>query len=291
MMAKSVGTQLRDGREAKQFSLDDLESLTGIRVSYLLAMEMDQFSLLPSKSYEISYIKKYAQAVDLNHEAILRDYHIAVAEKQERVAPKKDDEDELAKEADLSYSRSQASQQTNSHRQRRQSLVTSPKPFLLILMPLLAIIALVFGLFIFQNKHFFTSKVNQRQVSSSSSVSSSSQQTTSSSPSPSIILEPSTDGINLTAQLKNAKKPVDIVFTLTKDATDAWFSVSNSNYEAGASLSQETPTIRVALSQAVSETLITLGNPSGITVTANGQELDLSSLQAGTTSYITLRIE
>lgn len=290
MMAKSVGTQLRDGREAKQFSLDDLESLTGIRSSYLLSMEMDQFSLLPSKSYEISYIKKYAQAVDLDHEAILRDYHIAVAEKQERLAPKKDDEEDFAKEANLSYSRSQASQQTNSHRQTRQSLISS-KRFLLVVMALLAIIALVFGLLIFQNKNIFASKASQKQVSSSSSVSSSSQQTTSSSQSPSIALTPSTDGVSLTAQLKNAKKPVDIVFTLTKDATDDWFSVSNSNYESGASLNQETPTIRVALSQAVSETLITLGNPSDITVTANGQELDLSSLQASTTSYITLRIE
>ena len=292
MIKKSVGTQLRNGREAKRFSLDDLEALTGIKSSYLLSMEMDQFALLPSKAYEISYLKKYSQAVDLDHEAILRDYHIAVAEKQERLEQDKKAPVEITKTNDLSYSRAQATRHVTSHRQTKQMSSGYFKGLWLFMIALLLIISATAALFIFQNKQAFIAKNNSDQAALSSSEASSSQEaSSSSSQSPSISLTPSVDGVTLTAQLSQANKPVDLVFTLANDALENWFAVSNSNYESGAILNQEYPTLRVALPQDVLETVITVGDPSSVTVTVNGEELDLSSLQAYTTSYITLRIE
>ncbi|MGT2833022.1 helix-turn-helix domain-containing protein [Streptococcus halotolerans] len=292
MIRKSVGMQLRDGRESKHYSLDDLESLTGIKSSYLLSMEMDQFSLLPSKSYEISYIKKYAEVVDLDHESLLRDYHIAVAEKQERAASRQEEVIELDKDSE-SYSRAQAGQHGTSH---RQTAKTDKKNLLFLILSLLVLLVLLAGLFfVFWNRRLKDSNLEtarSSQISSASSSSSSSESSTSSSSeSPSLAVTPSVDGVNLAAHLSQASKPVDLVFSLTEGAADHWFAVSNSNYESGATLSQETPTIRVALSEDTSETLITLGNTSGIKVTVNGQELDLSSLLADTTGYITLTIE
>ncbi|MEQ9810046.1 helix-turn-helix domain-containing protein [Streptococcus jiangjianxini] len=291
MIRKSVGMQLRDGRESKHYSLDDLESLTGIKSSYLLSMEMDQFSLLPSKSYEISYIKKYAEVVDLDHESLLRDYHIAVAEKQERAASR---QEEIIEDKDSeSYSRAQAGQHGTSH---RQTAKTDKKNLLFLMLSLLVLVVLLAGLFFVfwgrRSKNSNLETTRSSQISSASSPSSSSESSTSSSSeSPILAVTPSVDGVNLAAHLSQASKPVDLVFSLTEGAADRWFSVSNSNYESGATLTQETPTIRVALSEDTSETLITLGNTSGIKVTVNGQELDLSSLLADTTGYITLTIE
>ncbi|WP_242258723.1 helix-turn-helix domain-containing protein [Streptococcus thoraltensis] len=292
MIKKSVGTQLRDGRESKNYSLDDLETLTGIKSSYLLSMEMDQFSLLPSKSYEISYIKKYAEAVDLDQESLLRDYHIAVAEKQERAVSRQEKTIELGKDSE-SYSRAQAGQQWTSHRQTAKSAKKNLPFLVLSFLVLVVLLAALF--FVFWNRNSNNSNPETAKSSQMSSTSPSSSEgessTSSSSESPSLTVTPSVDGVNLIAQLSHPSKPVDLVFTLKEGAVDQWFSVSNSNYESGATLSQETPTIRVALSEDTSETVITLGNTSGIKVTANGQELDLSSLLADTTGYITLTIE
>lgn len=289
MIKKSVGTQLRDGRESKHYSLDDLEALTGIKSSYLLSMEMDQFSLLPSKSYEISYIKKYAEAVDLDHEELLRDYHIAVAERQERLAAQIVSNDDKTEKDTESYSRSDGGQKWTSHRQFK----TSParKNFLFPMVALLALVVLVSLLFfVFWKRDALDNKQEESQSFQQTSTNRESS-TSSSSELPILEVTPAGDGLNLTAHLSKARKPVDIVFSLSEEAPDNWFSVSNSNYESGATLSQETPTTRVVLSEDTSETLITLGNTSGIMVSVNGQELDLSSLLADTTGYITLTIE
>ncbi|MFU2205463.1 helix-turn-helix domain-containing protein [Streptococcus pluranimalium] len=289
MIKKSVGMRLRDGRESKQFGLDDLESVTGIKSSYLLSMEMDQFSLLPSKSYEISYIKKYAEAVDLDHEELLRDYHIAVAEKQERLAAQIVSNDEETKKDTASYSRSDGGQKWTSHRQIKTS--STRKNFFFPMVSMLVLIILVSLMFFVFWKHDDLN-VNQEESQTFQQRSTSRESSTSpSSELPILEVTPSVDGINLTAHLSKARKPIDIVFSLSDGAQEIWFSVSNSNYESGATLSQEVPTTRVVLSETTNGTLITLGNTSGIKITVNGQELDLSSLLANTVGYITLTIE
>ncbi len=293
MVKKSVGTQLRDGRQAKQLSLDNLEDLTGIKSPFLLAIEMDQFALLPSKAYEISYIKKFAQAVDLDDDSILRDYHLSVAEKQEQLLNKQ-------KMAGLdlpeeNYSRTQVIQHTATSHREKPKKVNLSQIFLLTLLALLVLTVL----FIFLGRPLLSqlsSNAGTPASEPSQSVTATSTTTASTSPSsssesPNLTVTPSVDGVTLSANLSHAQKPVDIVLTLTEDSTDKWFAVSNSNYESGSFLNQETTTARVVLSEETQETTITLGASSGVTITVNGQDLDLSTLSPDATGYITLMIE
>ncbi|RYM07127.1 helix-turn-helix domain-containing protein [Sporolactobacillus sp. THM7-7] len=61
-----LGQALRDAREAKGLSLDDLQEETKIQKRYLLAIEEGDFKRLPGAFYSRAFIKNYAEAVGLN---------------------------------------------------------------------------------------------------------------------------------------------------------------------------------------------------------------------------------
>jgi cytoskeleton protein RodZ len=62
----SIGTQLRQAREAQSLSLDQVAQATHIKVHYLEAMEVDNFALLPSTAQLRGFLRAYADYLKLN---------------------------------------------------------------------------------------------------------------------------------------------------------------------------------------------------------------------------------
>lgn len=60
-----LGNRLKEAREAKGLSLDDLQSITKIQKRYLKGIEDGNYSMMPGKFYVRAFIKQYAEAVDL----------------------------------------------------------------------------------------------------------------------------------------------------------------------------------------------------------------------------------
>lgn len=65
---------LKEAREAKGLSLDDLQKKTKIQPRYLKAIEKGDFSVMPGNFYIRAFIKEYAVAVDLNPDEVLATY-------------------------------------------------------------------------------------------------------------------------------------------------------------------------------------------------------------------------
>jgi cytoskeletal protein RodZ len=65
-----LGNRLKEAREAKGISLDDLQTITKIQKRYLVGIEQGNFAIMPGKFYVRAFIKQYAEAVDLNPEEI-----------------------------------------------------------------------------------------------------------------------------------------------------------------------------------------------------------------------------
>lgn len=61
----NMGDLLREARVQKKLSLEDIEKQTKIPQHYLLAMELDQFNILPQEKLD-PYLKDYTAAVGLN---------------------------------------------------------------------------------------------------------------------------------------------------------------------------------------------------------------------------------
>lgn len=69
-----LGNILRENREAKGLSLDELQSITKIQKRYLLGIEEGNYSMMPGKFYVRAFIKQYAEAVGLDPDQLLEQY-------------------------------------------------------------------------------------------------------------------------------------------------------------------------------------------------------------------------
>jgi len=69
---ESIGSILRQQRESKKLKLEEIAKELKIRLQYLEALENDQFELLPGKLYQRSFLKTYAQFLDLDQDYILK---------------------------------------------------------------------------------------------------------------------------------------------------------------------------------------------------------------------------
>nr|WP_108669331.1 RodZ domain-containing protein [Peribacillus acanthi] len=69
-----LGNRLREEREAKGLSLDDLQSMTKIQKRYLVGIEEGNYGMMPGKFYVRAFIKQYAEAIGLEPEEIFEQY-------------------------------------------------------------------------------------------------------------------------------------------------------------------------------------------------------------------------
>jgi cytoskeleton protein RodZ len=77
----SIGPRLREAREAKGLSLEELGSKLRLRTTILDALERGDFAALPEPVYTASYLRNYAQAVNLEPQTIVDAYSRVVAPK------------------------------------------------------------------------------------------------------------------------------------------------------------------------------------------------------------------
>jgi cytoskeleton protein RodZ len=74
---RAVGRLLRDQREARGLSLDDVERNLRIRLAHLEAIEEGHFDKLPGAAYIPAFLRAYASYVGLDPEKVLTAYHLS----------------------------------------------------------------------------------------------------------------------------------------------------------------------------------------------------------------------
>lgn len=68
---KTVGSILRDARCARKISLEQAEAATKIRVKFLVGIESDDYTSLPSLSYAKGFVKNYSEYLGLDSVTVL----------------------------------------------------------------------------------------------------------------------------------------------------------------------------------------------------------------------------
>ena len=63
---QSIGEVLKTAREEKGLSLDEVSVLTRVKIKYLIAIEADNFDILPSSVQKKGFLRAYARALDLD---------------------------------------------------------------------------------------------------------------------------------------------------------------------------------------------------------------------------------
>ncbi|MBH0165805.1 DUF4115 domain-containing protein [Fictibacillus sp. 7GRE50] len=69
-----LGKLLKEKREEKGMSLEELQTATKIQKRYLVAIEEGKYEVLPGSFYARAFIKNYCEAVGLHYETIFDEY-------------------------------------------------------------------------------------------------------------------------------------------------------------------------------------------------------------------------
>jgi cytoskeletal protein RodZ len=85
MPSGSIGAFLRSEREKQGLDLNDIFQTTKIRPNILEYIEKEQFDKISTTSdiFLISFLKSYAQALDLDPDPIITKYHDSMSQKEE----------------------------------------------------------------------------------------------------------------------------------------------------------------------------------------------------------------
>ena len=73
----SLGQELREAREARHISVEEIASATKIGSRYLQALEADHLDLMPGEFFIKGIIRTYSRAIGLDGEAVLAKYRAA----------------------------------------------------------------------------------------------------------------------------------------------------------------------------------------------------------------------
>jgi cytoskeletal protein RodZ len=85
-----LGKVLKEARESKGLTLDDLQQITKIQKRYLVGIEEGNYEMMPGKFYVRAFIKQYAEAVGLDPEQLFTEHQtdIPAAVQQEELPQK-----------------------------------------------------------------------------------------------------------------------------------------------------------------------------------------------------------
>ncbi|MDR4983611.1 helix-turn-helix domain-containing protein [Bacillus cereus] len=82
-----LGQKLKEVREAKGLSIDQLHEITKIQKRHLIAIEEGNYDVLPGAFYARAFIKQYADAIGLNGEELLVEYQSTIPQSEKREVP------------------------------------------------------------------------------------------------------------------------------------------------------------------------------------------------------------
>ena len=185
----SLGATLKSARESARLSLDDLASMTSIRVGLLAQMESDDFSGCGGDTYARGHLRTIATRLGLDAETILEQYNSEHGVQQRRIQ-------DLLMESSVT---------TSADGRKRISF----KALSLASVAILAVAAIVQ---VIVSNSDTAPKVAAPTVASSPTPSASPSPTETSSPSPAATSTTTTNTLKITATRGNAS--IDLV---TKD--------------------------------------------------------------------------
>lgn len=264
----NVGQKLRAAREAKGYTLDDLQQITKIQKRYLIAIEDDKFDQLPGDFYVRAFVKQYANTVGLDGDDLLKQY---------------DDQLPQTKTHEYSEHISQAVETRTSHHKAAEQMEAARRkylPTIIIAVIVVLILGVIWVMAIVRHQENST-KIDRSSVSVSGESSKKEKQSSSSSKktvkkttSAVKLTEASRNSTSVTYNAKSLKKSTKLVLTTTGQSANS-VAVDNTTRlnKTMNTNSKET----VVLAKNANTVVIRIGTTANTKLKLGGKTIDFTS--------------
>lgn len=262
-----IGKKLRDARQAKGYTLDDLQQLTKIQKRYLIAIEDEKFDELPGDFYVRAFIKQYADTVGLDGNELLKEFN-----------------EQLPKVKTEEYS-DHISQAVETRANRRKTVsqgvskVRQYMPTIIIACVIVIVLAAIWVTAIVRGHQDSSTKIDNSSVS----VSGESRKKSSSSVKKSSTKTKKSTAIKLTEASRNNNSVTYNAASLKKDAKlqiktsgRAWNSVTTDGTNALSRTMDANSTADVTIKRTTSTVVITVGNASATTLKLGNKKINFT---------------
>lgn len=261
-----IGKKLQKARQAKGYTLDDLQQITKIQKRYLIAIEDEKFDELPGDFYMRAFVKQYADTVGLDGDDLLKEY-----------------EDDLpkAKTAEYSDHIAQAVESRASQRKTIGNQVSRSRryvPTIIITVVIILVLAAIWFTAIARSHRDSSTRIDNSSVS----VSGESRKKASSS-SKKVVKKTAKDTIKLKQASRNDTSVTYTADKLTADTTlqinpadRAWMQVqANNNSLLNRTLNANEKT-SVKVNKDTTSLVITVGNARSTKLRIGNQTIDFT---------------
>ena len=290
-----IGQTLKEAREQKGLTLDDLQQTTKIQKRYLIAIESENFDALPGNFYVRAFISQYAKAVGLNDAELLaqldEETNIQIENPVEKEAP----------------TRPEAMRMEQAEKNDFLNKLINYLPTIIIVVVVVAILGTIY-IVSFGNhsknaasdsssQTVSVSSESEKKTSSSQKVSSKkassakeSSKKASSKASKQKIESVSSDGSTFTYNVTNA--PSNNELQLTVDGSAAWSAVSANGSQVWQGTLNSGENHTVSLPSGTTTITINLGNSNSTSLKLNGKTFNYKNENSTlTVRTITLNLE
>lgn len=262
-----IGKKLRDARQAKGYTLDDLQQLTKIQKRYLIAIEDEKLDELPGDFYVRAFIKQYADTVGLDGNELLKEFN-----------------EQLPKAKTEEYS-DHISQAVETRANRRKTVsqgvskVRQYMPTIIIACVIVIVLAAIWVTAIVRGHQDSSTKIDNSSVS----VSGESRKKSSSSVKKSSTKTKKSTAIKLTEASRNNNSVTYNAASLKKDAKlqiktsgRAWNSVTTDGTNALSRTMDANSTADVTIKRTTNTVVITVGNASATTLKLGNKKINFT---------------
>ena len=279
-MTQTIGEILKSARQLKGYTLDDLQQITKIQKRYLIAIEDNDFDLMPGAFYTRAFIKQIADTVGLDGAALLEEHAAEIPQATVKTTPQ-------ATYTTASSNRSRL----NKNKSKWSSVADTLKNYFPTLLLGMFIVAIIFAIVqavlsnrAQRNNPVTTQATTQTAVAAETTVAT----TTTAAPEVTSITYSYANGNALYYIANVSKFPLDVK-VLNESRNALWAQILADGKVVADGVPETNQTVTGSIPEGTTTIRMDLGYTPLGTITVGGVELEIPEGSNATRIYITIQ--